>query len=160
MCVQTQIFEGRQARSGTQVARIHNMKHALLLIAATSILLAFSSAHAKSQTTFASEQSFQSCTESTVFACGMISPSGERYGTAHTRTMCSTYTFLPNGSVKLGGIPGFDDKGRYTIRAGVVFIESLDSKGKVSNKFKLALSKDGKLLGEMKLLPPKATQRD
>lgn len=138
------------------VARIHSMKHAILLIAATAILLASSPALAKSSTTFASEQSFQSCTESTVFACGMISPSGERYGTAHTRTMCSTYTFLPNGSVKLGGIPDLDEKGRYKIRSGVVFIESLNNKGKVTNKFKLTLSKDGKLLGDMKLLPPAA----
>lgn len=139
-----------------RVARIHSMKHATLLLALAAIMLVYSSAHAKSSTTFASEQSFQSCTESTVFACGMISPTGERYGRAHTRTMCSTYTFLPNGSVKLGGIPDLDEKGRYKIRSGVVFVEALNNKGKVTNKFKLTLSKDGKLLGEMKRLPPEA----
>ena len=152
-----QIFEGGPARSCRPVARIQSMKNAILVLAASALLFAVTTAaHANPKTTFSAEQVFESCTEATVFACGMISPSGERFGTAHTRTQCSTYKFLPNGNLSLSFYPGMPDRGRYQIRKGYVHIEHLDQKGKVTHRQKLALSKDGKTLGEMKRVVVKA----
>lgn len=131
-----------------------NMKYAPCIIVFAALLLCLTSAHAKPTRTFSKEQSFKSCSESTMLACGKIDSSGRRYGTAHTRTMCSTYTFQPDGTARFSEYPGMWDAGRYEVRGGSVFIETLDPTGKVVGKRELKLSKDGKTLGGMKLMQP------
>jgi hypothetical protein len=130
------------------------MKHAILAAAVVLTSTAFaSSAAARSDLplTFTSAQSFQKCSENWVFACGKVDRNGRRYGTAHKRTMCSTYTFLASGEATLEGYPGLPEQARYHIRGGTVHIEVLDKKTKkVTRRLQLPLSKDGKSLGEMK----------
>lgn len=121
----------------------------------TFLLLACSPAYGQSAKSFFTQaQTFKSCSETTVFACGKISPTGERYGTAHTRTMCSQYEFGADGTVNLMDYMGLPQPGRYHVKGNTVFIDRLDEKGKVTSTFTLELSKDGKTLGKMKRVEP------
>jgi hypothetical protein len=92
--------------------------------------------------------SFQSCQNVTSFACGMIDDNGMRYGTAHTRTLCTRYTFLPNGTFTSTSV--IPERGVYTIRGAKVTLtlisDDLDAK---PTSFDLMLSNDGEKLGDM-----------
>ena len=93
--------------------------------------------------------SFQSCQQVTSFACGMIDDNGMRYGTAHTRTLCTRYTFQPDGTfVSTSMIP---ERGRYTIRGAKVTLTMIsDDPDAKPASFDLMLSNDGEKLGDMK----------
>jgi hypothetical protein len=95
--------------------------------------------------------SFQSCQQVTSFACGMIDDS--RYGTAHIQTLCTRYTFQPDGTfVSTSMIP---ERGRYTIRGSKVTMTIVsDDPDAKRAPFDLALSADGEKLGDMKRSVP------
>lgn len=126
----------------------------LIIAAACALLSGSPSAFAQKRNTFATVQSFRSCQETWAFACGKIDASGHRYGTAHKRTLCSTYTFLPDGTAKLGVYPGLWERGRYRIHGGIVHIDVLDEKGKITSSSDLRLSGDSTMLGDMTRVAP------
>jgi hypothetical protein len=92
--------------------------------------------------------SFQSCQQVTSFACGMIDGNGKRYGTAHTQTLCTRFTFQPDGTfVSTGMIP---EHGRYTMRGARVTMTMIsDDPDAKPAPFDLVLSADGEKLGDM-----------
>jgi hypothetical protein len=109
---------------------------ALLLSSATTAFANFS------RTT-----SFEGCTTSTRFACGMFDDHGRRFGTAQVITHCEKYSFLPNATYYVNGALS----GTYQMIGQTVRMTPLVD-GKPGKPFDMTLSTDGSKLGEMKLV--------
>ena len=115
-------------------------------------------AQAPAPTTFARTVSYESCTETWAFACGMRDSSGRTFGTAHPVRHCSRWELQPNGSVTLSIMGGVvSSQGRYRIDGRTVHVEWLDEAGAVRNRQTFQLSPDGSELGGMNRLAPEPT---
>lgn len=92
----------------------------VLLLASTSIATAAPKRvpPKPAPTTFAKVTTFQSCSTSTVFMCGMRDAGGHTYGTAREMQHCTSYTFLPNGTFTVTGMG--TSSGRYRLHDGIV----------------------------------------
>ncbi|CAN5740462.1 hypothetical protein BH11MYX2_BH11MYX2_18560 [soil metagenome] len=62
---------------------------------------------------FAKATTYQSCSTSWAFACGMHDAGGNTYGTAHEMKMCTKYTFQANGTYTSAGDGPGATQGRY-----------------------------------------------
>jgi hypothetical protein len=107
---------------------------------------------------FSTERTYSQCQETWAFACNKRTADGRTYGTAHKRTHCSSYTFLPSGRAIIRFNGSIVDRGSYTVKTDKVRIKLIDSSGTVTNRFELKLSKDEHLLGDMSLSPTKPTK--
>ncbi|MGE0787919.1 MAG: hypothetical protein AB7S26_19750 [Sandaracinaceae bacterium] len=105
---------------------------------------------------FAAPVTYQRCTESWAFACGMRDAEGRTYGTAHRQTHCTRYTFAPDGTVHVDEpFPGVAPiVGRYRIERGALSLQLLDEEGHVTTRETLALSDDGSTLGDLRRVEP------
>lgn len=93
--------------------------------------------------------SFQSCQTSTMFACGMRDAGGHTYGTAHERTICTRYTFQPDGTFSTHG-GTMNERGTYKLTNKLVTLTVLgEDPGTKPLSFELTLSADGEKLGDM-----------
>ncbi|MBL0214789.1 MAG: hypothetical protein IPQ07_13010 [Myxococcales bacterium] len=102
-----------------------------------------------SPTTFDRTTTFQSCQTVTQFACGMTDAGGHRYGTAHERTMCTRYTFQPNGTFNTQGNLA-TEHGTYKLSNKTVTLTVVDEDPDTNPfAFALTLSSDGEKLGDM-----------
>ena len=112
-----------------------------------ALLLVASTAAAKP---FAVPTRFESCQQSTMFACGMRDDAGHIYGTAKTFTVCSGYTFKPDGTFEntMDGLT--TERGTYVMNLGRVTltIQPEDPADK-PRTLELKLSADGKKLGDL-----------
>jgi hypothetical protein len=99
---------------------------------------------------FTRATSFEGCTKSWAFACGMRSSTGQTFGTAKEMTHCEKYTFLPNGTYTSSGrmLP---TAGTYRVIGKTVRLTVRHDDGGTSS-FDLVLSTDGSTLGSMKRL--------
>lgn len=112
-------------------------------LAVLVVLLATGSAAA--QSAFSRVTSFQGCTKSTAFACGMRDANGMTYGTAKEITHCTTWTFRTNGTF----VTNWGGHGVYRIAGGKVSITHINDNGTREKPYDLVLSPDGKILGTM-----------
>lgn len=118
-------------------------------LAPLTLLLAASTASAKP---FAVPTRFESCQQSTMFACGMRDEAGHVYGTAKTFTACSGYVFRPDGTFTstTSGLPGPGESGRYVVNLGRVTLTiEPDDRAEPPRVLELKLSADGKKLGDL-----------
>ncbi len=85
----------------------------------------------------------------TQFACGMTDGGGHRYGTARELTMCTRYTFQPDGTFNTQGHLA-RDHGTYKLSNQTVTLTVIDEDPDIKPfAFALTLSPDGEKLGEM-----------
>jgi hypothetical protein len=114
-----------------------------------ALLLMWATAFAQpSPQGFTRPTSFEGCTKSWAFACGMRDSAGHRYGTAKEMTHCEKYTFLPNGTYTVSGNM-IATSGTYRVIGKTVRLTTTNDDGTTSS-FDLALSTDGSTLGTMK----------
>jgi hypothetical protein len=114
-----------------------------------SLLLVASTAAAKP---FAVPTKFESCQQSTMFACGMRDEGGHSYGTAKAFTVCSGYVFAPDGTFTStsDGLPIPGETGRYVVNNGrVTLTTEPGDPAEQPRTFELKLSADGKKLGDL-----------
>jgi hypothetical protein len=101
---------------------------------------------------FGTPTTFEGCTTSWAFACGMRDGNGQTFGTAHQMKHCEKYTFQPNGTYSVLGDFGIANTGTYKIIGSTVKLVPTNQDGTKGTAFDLALSADGKTLGTMKKL--------
>lgn len=87
---------------------------------------------------FTKATSFEGCTKSWAFACGKIDSAGRKFGTAHERTRCEKYTFLPNGTYAVTG-QMMTTGGTYRVIGKTVRLTAKNVDGSTAS-FDLALS--------------------
>ena len=116
-------------------------------VVSLALLLAASTAAAKP---FAVPTRFESCQQSTMFACGMRDEAGHIYGTARMFTTCSGYSFKADGTFETTSDGLVTERGTYTVNLGRVTlaIQPADPAEK-PRTLELKLSADGKKLGEL-----------
>jgi hypothetical protein len=119
------------------------------------ILLAATAATASAQTvpgqrpTFTAVTTYERCTKTTMFACGMRDAQGQVYGTAHERQMCSRLVLRPDGTFTSTDFTEHAD-GRYRIFAGKVrFTPATPDDATPPAAFELPLSPDATTLGDL-----------
>ena len=108
-----------------------------------AILLTAGTAFAQ-PTAFTKPTSYEGCIKSTAFACGMRDASGREYGTAKEITHCTTYTFQTNGT----WVSNWGEHGTYKLTGNKVSITYINDDGTRAKPYDLALSADGKKLGD------------
>jgi hypothetical protein len=137
----------------TRYARLANRLGVALLVSsfiAAFLLLAGVASAQSPRRSFATDVSYQQCTESWAFACGQRTPDGQTFGTAHRMEHCTRYSFAPNGTFTVSEPLGLDSThGRYRIARGVVRMTVVDDSGAVVQRFELPLSADGSTLGDL-----------
>ncbi len=101
---------------------------------------------------FAQATTFESCSTSWAFACGMRDANGRTFGTAHEMKHCEKYTFQPNGTYSVLGDMAGTSYGTYKMIGKTVRMVPTYSDGKKGEPFQLELSTDGATLGKMKRL--------
>lgn len=113
-----------------------------------ALLLAAAPAAAKP---FAVPTKFESCQQTTLFACGMRDAAGHTYGTAQPLTVCSGYVFRPDGTFSsTGDFPRLGEHGHYVVNLGRVTLTiEPDDPAETSTVFELRLSADGQKLGDL-----------
>ncbi len=100
---------------------------------------------------FAQPVAFISCQKVTAFACGMRDSAGHTFGTAHESTMCSTLTFLPDGSFRQSG-DLMGSAGSYRLINRDVEMRFTDEADSSPFTNRLTLNADGTKLGSMTLV--------
>ena len=121
---------------------------ALLLISTTAV------AQPKPQQAgFTKATTFESCTTSWAFACGMRDERGNKFGTAHQMRHCEKHTFQPNGTYSVLGFGHpLNNYGTYKMIGSTVRLVPTNDDGTKGTPFELVLSADGTKLGDMKRL--------
>lgn len=109
-----------------------------------SLLAATSSAQPRPRPTFPATTSYEACTKSWAFACGMRDSAGNKFGTAREITHCERYVFQPDGTFQTGF-----DRGTYKIVDTTVKLIMRNDDGS-EHRFELVLSPDGATLGGLK----------
>lgn len=105
---------------------------------------------------FATTSHYQACTKSWAFACNIPAGNGHTYGTAHEQTMCSSYTFEPDGTFQLTGELGIGEHGTYRVRDGKVTLTTVREADPESGltasttTVVLPISPDGATIGTLK----------
>ena len=93
---------------------------------------------------FTKATTYQSCTTSWAFACGMHDANGQTYGTAHEMKMCTKYTFQTDGSYSVSGDHAGGTAGRYLLHddgSVTLFESSVDSSEPAPKPYDLQLRK-------------------
>lgn len=98
---------------------------------------------------FSAETSFEGCTTSWAFACGKRDASGQRFGTAHPRRHCESFTFRPDGTYRAQSIYKFSVGGTYQIIGATVRLLPTNVDGTRGPAFDLPLAPDGSTLGTL-----------
>jgi len=118
------------------------------LLTLSLLVTATAYAQPRPRPTFTTTTSYQSCTTTWAFACGMRDSGGNKYGTAHQKTHCERYVFQPDGTFTTAF-----ERGTYKIVKGTVKLVMTNDDGS-EHGFELVLSPDGATLGGMKRLMP------
>ncbi|HEY4177886.1 MAG TPA: hypothetical protein VGM90_13660 [Kofleriaceae bacterium] len=92
---------------------------------------------------FAKATTYQSCSTSWAFACGMHDASGNTYGTAQETKMCTTYTFEANGTYTSNGDGPGMSQGRYLLHddGSVTLFQTKSDRQPPPKPYDLQLSK-------------------